>query len=57
MDTDELVKAEETEVDGGNRSRDSNIEEERLSTRRNHFPSYSNDDVSVRFRVNYFFLF
>ncbi|XP_063981533.1 H(+)/Cl(-) exchange transporter 7 [Diachasmimorpha longicaudata] len=52
MESDKLITPQETEGDEVNHVPDSSVEEERLyrSQRRNNFPSYSNDDVSVRFR-------
>ncbi|XP_015117389.1 H(+)/Cl(-) exchange transporter 7 isoform X2 [Diachasma alloeum] len=52
MESEGLITSEETEVDGALQGRESSTEEERLykSQRRNNFPSYSNDDVNVRFR-------
>lgn len=50
-----FVNSEITQIDEENQSRDPIIDDERLlKTRpRNIFPSYSNVDVSVRFRVSF----
>uniref|UniRef100_A0A0C9R3S7 Chloride channel protein n=1 Tax=Fopius arisanus TaxID=64838 RepID=A0A0C9R3S7_9HYME len=52
MEKEELVEAETTQVDEANEGRSLSLQEEKFSKsqRRNNFPSYSNDNVNVRFR-------
>lgn len=51
---DSVIVLNTSDVDESNQGRDNSTEDEKLvkSRPRNNFPSYSNEDVNVRFRVS-----